>query len=69
MLSDRLTKLATKVVLTSYITHLFAPVIHATELEGFPTRSWGHGLRDPSPPREKILQRSFQQSLDFNPRR
>ena len=59
MLSDRLTRGLARVVLASYITHLFAPVVHACEIVSFPERSWGQHLRDPSPPRERVLQDAF----------
>ena len=62
------TRVVARVVLASYVTQVFAPVVYACEIDTRVERLWGNGLRDPSPPREKILQRSFQQSLDFNPR-
>ena len=62
------TRAVARVVLASYVTQVFAPVVYACEIDTRVERLWGNGLRDPSPPREKILQRSFQQSLDFNPR-
>ena len=51
------TRTIARVVLASYVTQVFAPVAYAMEVErhpggfGFDQR----GLRDPSPPREKIL--------------
>ena len=51
------TRTSARVVLASYVTQVFAPVAYAMEVErhpggfGFDQR----GLRDPSPPREKIL--------------
>ena len=61
------TRAIARVVLVSYVTQVFAPLIHASELDTRPERPWGNGLRDPSPPREKILQHSFQQALDIKP--
>lgn len=62
------TRVIARVVLAAYVTQIFAPVVYACELDARPERLWGHGLREPSPPREKGLQSSFQQALKLKPR-
>ena len=67
MLSNRLYKFATKVVLTSYLTQLLAPIVYACEFDTRTERSWKNSLRDQSPPQERVLQSSLHQSLNIEP--
>lgn len=63
MLSDRLTRALARVVLASYLTHVFAPVVQAMEVEQQPTYSIGMHLRDPLPQREFAQQQEFRKNL------